>query len=82
MDAALGEFRQALDLDPESQAAAVALSHASWILGDVDGARHVIERAVALAGKRSRRDAYWDYLVSNAVFAEQLLDELRRDTLE
>jgi hypothetical protein len=37
---------------------------------------------VALAGKRSRRDAYWDYLVSNAVFAEQLIEELRQDTLE
>jgi tetratricopeptide (TPR) repeat protein len=82
VDAATSEFRQALELDPESQAAAVALSHVSWIAGDVEGARHVIERAVALAGKRSRRDAYWDYLVTNALFAEQLVEELRQETLE
>ena len=81
-DAAIREFRQALDLDPESQAAAVALSHVSWIAGDAEGARRVVEQAVALAGKRSNRDVYWDYLASNAVFTDQLLEELRRETLE
>ncbi len=81
-DAALREFRQALDLDPESQAAAVALSQVFWTLGDAEGARSVIEGAVALAGKRSTRDAYWDYLASNAASADQLFEELRRETQE
>jgi tetratricopeptide (TPR) repeat protein len=81
-DAALREFREAQGLDPESQAAAVALSEVSWTVGDAAGARSMIEGALTLAGKRSTRDAYWDYLASNAASADELFEELRRETLE
>jgi tetratricopeptide (TPR) repeat protein len=78
-DDATREFREALEIAPQSQAAAVALSHALWSRGDAAGARAALAPALALAGERERRDAHWDYPAGNASGAEAMLDELRRE---
>jgi tetratricopeptide (TPR) repeat protein len=78
---ATAEFRKALELSPESQAAAVALSESLLANGDGDGARQVLEAALAHSGRRTERDAHWDYLASNAAPAPSIFEELRRETL-
>jgi tetratricopeptide (TPR) repeat protein len=79
---AIREFTRALELDPQAQAAAVALSQALLSTGDVDGARRVLGQSLAHAGQRVARDAQWDYVASNAALAEDLVEELRQETLE
>lgn len=79
---AVAEYRAALDLDPQAQSAAVALSHGLRLLGDPESARQVLERALSRAGRRSGRDPYWDYIVGTAVHADEMFGELRRATLE
>jgi tetratricopeptide (TPR) repeat protein len=74
------EFARALEIDPQSQAAAIALSHACLLAGDTKQARQVLTDALALAGQRELRDAYWDYLGSSAADAEALFEALRSET--
>jgi tetratricopeptide (TPR) repeat protein len=75
------EFTRALQLAPRSQAAAVALSHARLLAGDAAGAGAALRGALAHSGRRSERDAYWDYPASNAARFEALLDDLREEAL-
>lgn len=75
-------FTRALELDPQSQAAAVALSQVALAAGDTVKARSVLTQAMALAGRRELRDLYWDYVASNAASAEALFELLRRETRE
>lgn len=82
LDEAAAEYRLALEIDATSQSAAVALAHALQLTGEAESARDVLEQAVAAAGRRGGRDAYWDYLMGDAVHLEDLLDGLRRETLE
>lgn len=76
---AAAAFARALELDPQSQAAAIALSHAALVTGDVGRSRALVEQALALAGRREMRDLYWDYVASNAASAEARFDGLRRE---
>jgi len=80
LDQALAEYRQAVDVHPEAQSAAVALSYALQLAGEPEESRQALARG--LGDRLSERDAYWDYLVSNARGARELLDTLRREALE
>lgn len=79
---AIQHFTRALDLDPQSQAAAVALSEARLFTGDGPGAREVLERALAYAGRRSAPDAHWRSEASTTARTEELFQELRGETRE
>jgi tetratricopeptide (TPR) repeat protein len=79
---AAGQFEEALRLEPESQCAAVALSHALLAAGDALDARRILEETLTHAGRRAERDPYWDYPASNAASAERTLLALRRETRE
>jgi tetratricopeptide (TPR) repeat protein len=81
LEPALRHYRLALALDPQAQAAAVALSHALRLTGEGEESRQVLRTALALAGRRTR-DAYWDYLVGNALEVEEEFAALRRESLE
>lgn len=74
------QFEEALRLEPESQCAAVALSHALLAAGDAPGARRLLEETLVHAGRRGERDPYWDYPASNAASADRTLLVLRRET--
>jgi tetratricopeptide (TPR) repeat protein len=54
-------YEEALALEPQSQAAALALSHLRLSSGDAAGARRVLEQALAHAGRRAESDPYWIY---------------------
>ena len=82
IEAAVTEYRLALEIDPLSQSAAIALAHALQLAGQAEEAREVLQGAVSAAGRRAGRDAYWDYLVGNALDAEEALARLREETLE
>lgn len=79
-DAAIEAFGRALARDPQSQAAAVALSEALLSRGDLAGARQALESALAHAGRRRERDAHWDYAASNAAWADELFADLREES--
>lgn len=76
------QFEEALRLEPESQCAAVALSHALLAAGDAPGARRPLEEALVHAGRRRERDPYWDYPARNAASADRTLLALRSETHE
>jgi tetratricopeptide (TPR) repeat protein len=81
VEEALVQYRAALALDPSAQVAAVALSHALRLAGDVDGSRQVLLQALAHAGRRRTSDVYWNYFQAHALGFEERLDALRRETL-
>lgn len=70
-------YEEALALEPQSQAAAVALSHLRLSAGDAAGARRVLGEALAHAGRRSESDPYWIYPASNAANSDDMLEALR-----
>jgi predicted Zn-dependent protease len=81
-DDAARAFQQALLFEPQSQAAAVALSHVLLSSGDALGARRVLEKALGHSGRRPERDPYWDYPSSNAATADLALQALRIEASE
>ena len=76
------DFREALALRPDAQAAAVALSQALASAGDAEGARRVLADALSWAGGRLQRDPFWQYPAGNALTVDVTLDALRRETGE
>jgi tetratricopeptide (TPR) repeat protein len=76
------EFEKALEIDPEAQAPAVALSHVLLMKGDGDGARRALVHALARGSQRKARDAYWNYPSSNAADAGEIVEALREETRE
>jgi tetratricopeptide (TPR) repeat protein len=82
LEPAVEQYRLALSLAPTAQAAAVALAHALGRAGKAEEAREVLGRALAHAGRRPRRDPYWDYLMNNALHVQDRLAALRRESLE
>jgi len=82
LEEAVAHYRRSLALDPDAQAAAVALSHALRLTDQVEESRAVLRHALARAGRRTARDVYWDYLVANAVHGDELFAALRRESLE
>jgi tetratricopeptide (TPR) repeat protein len=81
LEPAIEEYRRALALDPTSQTAAVALSQALRLAGDVAGSRRVLEESLAHAGRRRFVDLFWNYYTTNALGFEEQFDDLRRETL-
>jgi tetratricopeptide (TPR) repeat protein len=79
---ALQHFTRALTLDPQSQAAAVALSEALLLASDAARAREVLQQALAYAGRRSAPDAHWRSVGRNTARTEELFEALRRETRE
>ncbi len=83
LDLALLQYRHALELDPRSQAAALALSHVLRLLGDAPASRRQLLQGLAHAGWRLRRDWFWDYLTSTPVaHPDRVFEELRRLSLQ
>jgi tetratricopeptide (TPR) repeat protein len=77
-----GHYRKALEIVPESQVAAVALSHVLQVAGDAADSRQVLRSGVAFARKRTTGDPYWRYLLGPADVADEMLDALRQETLQ
>lgn len=79
LEPARAAYREAASLDPDAQAAAVALSHVLLLRGEPESSRQVLRTALGKAGRRPERDAYWNYLASNAAKANALYLELRHE---
>jgi tetratricopeptide (TPR) repeat protein len=76
---AAAEYEKALALEPQSQAAAVALSYVREQLGE-PRAREPLLASLAHAGRRAAFDPYWEYPIAHAVpRSESLLDALREE---
>jgi hypothetical protein len=82
LDQAVEQYRVALDIDPSAQAAAVALSHALRVAGDAAESRRVLRASLDQAGRRPRRDAFWDYPTGDAGRYDELFADLRREALQ
>jgi tetratricopeptide (TPR) repeat protein len=80
LEEAEGHYREALALEPQGQAAAVALSHVLGLAGDPAAAREVLQAAVSRAGSRTLADPFWAYLSGRSDEGDAILDELRRES--
>jgi tetratricopeptide (TPR) repeat protein len=80
VEEALAQYRSAVEIDPGSQSAAVALSHALQLAGEGEEARLVL--ANGLHDRGVARDPFWDYLVVNAQTNLEMLATLHRESLE
>ena len=81
LEEAKREYRATLEIEPQAQAAAVALGHVLQMAGDTGPARQALEQSLRHAGRRTHGDPYWGYLLGSVDRAEALFDELRRETL-
>jgi hypothetical protein len=71
------EYKQALALDADGQAAAMALSHLRLMAGDPEASRAFVDEALGRAGSRSHDDPFWGYQLGPARGAEALFAALR-----
>lgn len=76
--AAEEHYRVALSMQPLSEIAAVALSHARFIQGDVEGARVLLSEGIDAVRKRRDYDPWMPYLLPQTPDGEALMAELRR----
>jgi tetratricopeptide (TPR) repeat protein len=74
---AVEAYRAAAALDPESQVAAVALSHALHQAGERGAAQDVLRAALSSARRRSDWEAWWNYRWGRSHEAERRLEALR-----
>jgi tetratricopeptide (TPR) repeat protein len=77
-DEAEAAFRAALALEPDAQAAAMALAHVLLLRGATAEAHRVAERA--LARRPESFDPQWNYFGGNAAGVEELVDALRAES--
>lgn len=78
LGAAVSSYRAAVALDPDGQAARVALSHALHREGDARASRRAVEDA--LEARRTQPDPFWRYPWGQADRAEELLEALRAES--
>jgi tetratricopeptide (TPR) repeat protein len=79
LEGAIQEYKASLILRPETQIGAVALAHALVLRGDAEGARQVLEPALAYSGNHRTMDPYWLYLVGAPELSEALIEALRME---
>ena len=72
-------YEAAIALEPQCQAARLALSHVELLLGDEAAARREAEAAIRPAGWRSGIDPFWLYPWGVSGHARALLETLRRE---
>lgn len=75
---AAAAFRQALAIDPDGQSAAIGLAHVLLRQGEVAGAGQAAEHLLTRPGQRL--DPLVNYLVDNALGADERIDALREET--
>ena len=71
-------YRAALALQPLSEIAAVAVSHARLLQGDVEGARASLSEGLDAVRKRTDFDPWMPFLLPQTPEGEAVLAELRR----
>jgi tetratricopeptide (TPR) repeat protein len=76
-DDAASSYRAALALDPDSQTALLALSHALYQLGAEQDSQDLVEQSLALAGRRKRSDVFGAYFWGRSASYRALWEALR-----
>ena len=71
-------YRLALAMQPLSEIAAVAVSHARFLQGDVEGARHLLSAGLEAVRTRRDFDPWMSYLLPQTPGGERILAELRQ----
>jgi tetratricopeptide (TPR) repeat protein len=78
LGAAEEHYRAALALQPLSEIAAVAVSHARLLQGDVEGARDLLSAGLEAVRKRRDFDPWMPYLLPQSPEGEAIMAELRQ----
>lgn len=78
LKAAEEHYRVALAMQPLSEIAAVAVSHARFLQGDVEGAREQLKSGLAAVQKRRDFDPWVPYLLPQTPSGEAIMAELRQ----
>jgi Tfp pilus assembly protein PilF len=76
--AAEEHYRVALAMQPLSEIAAVAVSHARFLQGDVEGARTQLRAGLEAAMARRDFDPWMTYLLPQTPGGEAIMDALRQ----
>ena len=79
LEAAAREYSLAVLVDPQCQAARLALSQVGLQLGETAEARSDVELALAPAGRRKAQDAFWQYHWGPSAAGPALLAKVRRE---
>ncbi len=72
------QYRDALDLEPQSERAAVALSHMRLVQGDTESAREILTASLERAQPAAGVDPWVSYLVIQSPEGERILKDLGR----
>jgi tetratricopeptide (TPR) repeat protein len=72
-------YQNAAGVEPNSQAAAMALAHLRLMGGDTEATREILDRELAQTPPRSHDDPFWNYQFGIARRAEPLFEALRNE---
>jgi tetratricopeptide (TPR) repeat protein len=73
-------FRAAVEIDPHSQIAALALSHALHRAGDLAGSQRIIERLLTRTESKSGNpNEWWSFQLASSEQLDSLLEDMRED---
>jgi tetratricopeptide (TPR) repeat protein len=72
-------YQNAAGVEPNSQAAAMALAHLRLMAGDTEATREILDRELLRARPRSHDDPFWNYQFGMARRAEPLFEALRNE---
>lgn len=72
------QYRAALDLQPGSERAMLALAHARFLQGDVESAREILGRSIDAAPAQAGVDPWISYLIIQSPEGEHILAGLAR----
>jgi tetratricopeptide (TPR) repeat protein len=72
-------YKNAAGVDPDGQAAAMALAHLGLMAGDSGAAREILDQELGRTVPRSHEDPFWNYQFGPARRAEPLFEALRNE---
>jgi tetratricopeptide (TPR) repeat protein len=72
-------YQNAAGVEPNGQAAAMALAHLRLMAGDTEATREILDRELVRTRPRSHEDPFWNYQFGIAVRAEPLFEALRNE---
>lgn len=72
-------YKNAAGVEPDGQAAAMALAHLRLMAGEFGAAREILDQELGRTLPRSHVDPFWNYLFAPARRAEPLFEALRNE---
>jgi cytochrome c-type biogenesis protein CcmH/NrfG len=72
-------YQNAARVEPDGQAAAMALAHVRLMAGDTGETREILDKELGRSVPRSHADPFWDYQLGAARRADRLFEAMRAE---